>query len=130
MTSAYTYRINNKSNYIDTINNNNIDLVKEETIIFKAKKNNLNKIRMNIDYNNNYVDNQEVLITIADKDKVIKEEKVRLNELETMQELCNELYEKEGLTDEVLDLQLQINKLRHEHNISDEKNRIYKNFVQ
>lgn len=51
-------------------------------------------------------------------------------ELETMQELCNELYEKEGLTDEVLDLQLQINKLRHEHNISDEKNRIYKNFVQ
>lgn len=51
-------------------------------------------------------------------------------ELETMQEVCNELYEQEGLTDDVLDLQLQINKLRHKHNISDEKNKIYENFVQ
>ena len=47
-----------------------------------------------------------------------------------MQELAEELYEENGLTDEVLDLQLQINKLRHEHNISDEKKRVYKQFVQ
>lgn len=47
-----------------------------------------------------------------------------------MQELADELYEEFGLTDEVLDLQLKINKLRHEHNISDEKQRVYKNWVQ
>ena len=51
-------------------------------------------------------------------------------ELETMQELCNELYEKDGLTDEVLDLQLQINKLRHEHDVTDKNSKIYKNYVQ
>lgn len=50
--------------------------------------------------------------------------------LQEMQKSCDELYEKEGLSDKVLDLQLQINKLRHEHNISDETNRVYKNFVQ
>lgn len=50
--------------------------------------------------------------------------------LETMQELADELYEEFGLTDEVLDLQLKINKLRHEHNISDEKQRVYENWVQ
>lgn len=47
-----------------------------------------------------------------------------------MQELCDELYEEFSLTDEVLDLQLKINALRHEHNISDEKQRVYKNWVQ
>ena len=82
LTSAYTYRIYDKSNYIDTINND-IDLIKEETFLFKAKRNNLNKIKINIDYQNNYVDNQEVLITITDKDKIIKEEKVSLNKLQT-----------------------------------------------
>ena len=40
--------------------------------------------------------------------------------LETMQELCDELYDEFGLNNEVLDLQLKINSLRHEHNISDE----------
>lgn len=50
--------------------------------------------------------------------------------LETMQELCDELYEKDGLTDEVLDLQVKINELRHEHDISDERHRIYENWVQ
>lgn len=39
-------------------------------------------------------------------------------------------YEKEGLTDEVLDMQLEINKLRHEHNLSDKTNQINDNFVQ
>ena len=86
MTSAYTYRINNKSNYIDTINNN-IDLVKEEKITFKAIKNNLNKIKINIDYKANDVDNQEVLITIKDKDNVIKEETINLNKLQTYQNI-------------------------------------------
>lgn len=47
-----------------------------------------------------------------------------------MQELANDLYGEFGLTDEVLDLQLKINKLRHEQNISDEKQKVHKNWVQ
>lgn len=46
------------------------------------------------------------------------------------QKEIDELYKKEGLTDEVLDKQIEINKLRHEHNISDKSNRLYKNYVQ
>lgn len=40
-------------------------------------------------------------------------------ELKKKQEIVNELYAREGLTDEVLDLQVEINKLRHEHDIVD-----------
>ena len=47
------------------------------------------------------------------------------DKIETLQEICNELYAKQGLTDGVLDLQIAINKLRHKHNISDEKNRVF-----
>ena len=47
-----------------------------------------------------------------------------------MQELADDLYEEFGLTDEVLDLQLKINKLRHEQDISDDKQKVYKNWVQ
>ena len=35
------------------------------------------------------------------------------------QKEIDELYEKEGLTDEVLDKQIYINKLRNAHNITD-----------
>ena len=52
------------------------------------------------------------------------------DKIETLQEICTELHEKQGLTDGVLDLQIAINKLRHKHNISDEKNKVYKNYVQ
>lgn len=50
--------------------------------------------------------------------------------LNIAQNLLNKLYEKEGLTDRVLDSQIKINKLRHKSNISDKKNAIYENFVQ
>ena len=50
--------------------------------------------------------------------------------LETMQELADDLYEEFGLSDEVLDLQLKINKLRHEQDISDDKQKVHKNWVQ
>lgn len=46
------------------------------------------------------------------------------------QKEVDELYEKEGLTDEVLDKQIELNKLRHEHDIVDESEVIYENFVQ
>ena len=50
--------------------------------------------------------------------------------LEKMQHQLNQKYEKEGLTDDVLDMQLDINKLRNKHDISDKNQIIYKTFVQ
>ena len=47
-----------------------------------------------------------------------------------MQKECNELFRKDGLTDEVLDLQIKINQLRHENDITDENQKIYEDFVQ
>ena len=46
------------------------------------------------------------------------------------QERVNELYEKEGLTDTVLNKQIAINKKRNELNISDPKQRINGKYVQ
>ena len=50
--------------------------------------------------------------------------------LAEMQKEVDQLYEKHGLTDEVLDKQIKINKLRHEQNISDKTNVIHQNYVQ
>ena len=52
------------------------------------------------------------------------------DKLDTLQEICTELHDKYGLTNEVLDLQIVINRLKHKHNISDETNKVYKNYVQ
>ena len=52
------------------------------------------------------------------------------DKLAQLQKICTELHEEYGLTDEVLELQIVINKLGHKHNISDEKNKVYKNYVQ
>ena len=46
------------------------------------------------------------------------------------QKEVDELYEKEGLTDEVLDKQIAINKLRHAHDITDESDKIHEDYVQ
>lgn len=40
--------------------------------------------------------------------------------LKIAQRILNSVYEKEGLTDKILELQIKINKLRHESNIPDE----------
>ena len=50
--------------------------------------------------------------------------------LKKLQEKANTLYERDGLTDEVLDLQLEINKLRHENDIVDETEIIDEKWVQ
>lgn len=50
--------------------------------------------------------------------------------LQEMQEKLNKIYDEQGLTDEVLDKQLEINKLRNEHDIPDEKEKIYEDWVQ
>lgn len=50
--------------------------------------------------------------------------------LRNRQRKATEMYKKEGLTESVIGLQLQINKERHENDIEDENERIYKEFVQ
>lgn len=50
--------------------------------------------------------------------------------LEKLQKEINELYEKDGLTDEVLDKQIYLNKLRHAHNRTDKSNHINGEYVQ
>jgi len=50
--------------------------------------------------------------------------------IKTKQNRLNNKYAKKGLTDDILEKQLKINKFKHKHNISDENSRIYKNFVQ
>ena len=42
----------------------------------------------------------------------------------------DQLYKKHGLTDEVLDKQIAINKLRHAHDITDKENTTYEEYVQ
>ena len=46
------------------------------------------------------------------------------------QKEVNELFEKDGLTDEVLDKQITINKLRNAHDIPDETEKTHENYVQ
>ena len=50
--------------------------------------------------------------------------------LKRKQEELNELFRKDGLTDEVLDKQIAINKLRHAHDIADESEKVYEDYVQ
>ena len=51
-------------------------------------------------------------------------------QIRNKQRSINKKYEKEGLTDEILDAQIELNKMRHEHNIADEKQVIYEEYVQ
>ena len=51
-------------------------------------------------------------------------------ELAERQKALNEKYAKEGLTDEVFEEQLEINKLRHKHDIPDKTKVLHKEFVQ
>lgn len=46
------------------------------------------------------------------------------------QQEVDKLYAENGLTDEVLDKQIEINKLRNAHNITDKEQKIYKDYVQ
>ena len=51
-------------------------------------------------------------------------------QLKNRQRAIDNQYEKEGLTDEVLEKQVELNTLRHELDIPDETEAVYKNFVQ
>lgn len=50
--------------------------------------------------------------------------------LDKLQKEIDDLYKKEGLTDEVLDKQIYVNKLRNAHDISDKSNRVNGEYVQ
>lgn len=50
--------------------------------------------------------------------------------LKNRQKRINKKYEKEGLTNEILQEQLEINKLRNELNIPDDNEKVYEDFVQ
>ena len=52
------------------------------------------------------------------------------DKINQLQEVCNSLYDEHGLTDEVLSLQVAINKLRHKHDVSDTSNQLHENYVQ
>ena len=50
--------------------------------------------------------------------------------LAEMQSEVDELYAKEGLSNKVLEKQVEINTLRNEHDITDKSELVYEEFVQ
>ena len=51
-------------------------------------------------------------------------------QLKNKQRSLDKRFEEEGLTDEILEEQIEVNKVRNEFNIPDEKEFIYENWVQ
>ncbi len=51
-------------------------------------------------------------------------------QLKNRQRVIDKKYKKEGLTDEILEKQVELNQLRHELDISDSSKKIYDNYVQ
>lgn len=50
--------------------------------------------------------------------------------LDKEQDKINKMFEEEGLTDRVLDKQIELNQKRNKHNISDKTNILHKRYVQ
>ena len=51
-------------------------------------------------------------------------------QVKNKQRSINKRYEKEGLSDALLEEQIEVNKIRNEFNIPDEKELVYEEFVQ
>ncbi|MBR3140724.1 MAG: hypothetical protein IKF11_07670 [Methanobrevibacter sp.] len=51
-------------------------------------------------------------------------------QIKNRQRHIDKLYAKHGLTDQVLEKQIEVNELRHKHDIVDESKKVYKDFVQ
>lgn len=51
-------------------------------------------------------------------------------QLHNQQRVLNKKYAEKGLTDEILDEQIQLNRLRHEYDIPDDSKKVYGDFVQ
>ena len=91
LSSSYVYRIDNKENTIDSLEVVDGILSEEKVIVFTAIKDNLNKIKLNIDYNSAYDNDQEIRIKVENQDQIIKEDKISLNKLETYKSIYIEL---------------------------------------
>ena len=55
---------------------------------------------------------------------------LRKIQLKNKQKAINKQYIEEGFSDDLLDEQIRVNKLRHEHDLPDESNLVYEEFVQ
>ena len=51
-------------------------------------------------------------------------------QIKNKQRAIDKKYTEEGLTDEVLDAQVELNQLRHEYDIPDSSKKIHENYVQ
>lgn len=55
---------------------------------------------------------------------------IKMN-IKNRQRVLNRKYKEEGLTDEILDEQIELNKLRHEHDIRDDfEESLHEDYVQ
>ena len=57
-------------------------------------------------------------------------EYLRKIQYKNQQRTINKQYQKEGLTNDILRKQVQLNQLRNKYNIPDESKLVYDNFVQ
>lgn len=55
---------------------------------------------------------------------------LKIIQIKNKQRIVDKKYEKEGLSDEVLEAQIEINALRREHDIPDSNNFVYEEYVQ
>ena len=55
---------------------------------------------------------------------------LKVIQLKNKQRVINKKYEKEGLTDDVLEKQIEINSIRHELDLPDKDKFFHENFVQ
>ena len=55
---------------------------------------------------------------------------LKIIQIKNKQRIVDKKYEKEGLSDEVLETQIEVNKLRHELDIPDSNNFVYEEYVQ
>ena len=62
--------------------------------------------------------------------KSMLEEKDLEHTFNTLQNVCNELYETYGATEEVMSLQISINQLRHKFDVTDKSELLFEEFVQ
>ncbi len=51
-------------------------------------------------------------------------------QIKNRQRVVDKKFAEDGLTDEVLDLQLEVNMLRHEYDIADKSKLVFEDFVQ
>ena len=55
---------------------------------------------------------------------------LKIIQIKNKQRIVDKKYEKEGLSDEVLEAQIEVNALRREHDIPDSNNFVYEEYVQ